>query len=70
MHVEEAYVTWHFSNILISFGVEVAQISDFLLHAKIVPLLKACFNLNLAHSTLGKKDIALIFLLLTNHGFF
>ena len=37
-HVEEARVTWHFSIILISLRVEVAQISDFLLHAKILPL--------------------------------
>ena len=33
MHVEEAYPTWHFSIILISLKVEVAQISDFLVHA-------------------------------------
>ena len=45
MHVEEAYATWHFSIILISLGVEVAQISDFLVHAKILPLRKALFNL-------------------------
>ena len=38
MHVEEAYATWHFSIILISLRVEVAQISDFLVHAKILPL--------------------------------
>ena len=37
MHVEEAYATWHFSIILISLRVGVAQISDFLLHAKIFP---------------------------------
>ena len=61
MHVEEACDTWHFSIILISLRVEVAQISDFLLHAKILPLWEAFFNLNLPHSTLGKKDIALIF---------
>ena len=61
MHVEEACATWHFSIILISFRVVEAQISDFLLHAKILPLRKACFDLNLSHSTLGKKDIALIF---------
>ena len=70
MHVEEAYATWHFSIILISLRVEVAQISDFLVHAKIVPLRKACFNLTLPHSTLGKKDIALIFLYLTSDGLF
>ena len=57
---EKACATWHFSIILISLRVEVALISDFLLHAKILPLYKACFNLNLPHSTLGKKDIALI----------
>ena len=62
MHVEEAFATWHFSIILISLRVEVAQISDFLLLAKILPLGKAFFNLNLPHSTLGKKDMALIFL--------
>ena len=61
MHVEEAYATWHFSIILISLRVEVAQISDFLVHAKILPLWKAFVNLNLPHSTLGKEDIALIF---------
>ena len=59
MHVEEAYATWHFSIILISLRVEVRQISDYLLHAKILPLLKACFSINLPHSTLGKKYIAL-----------
>ena len=38
MHVEEACATWHVSNILISLRVEVAQISDFLVHAKILPV--------------------------------
>ena len=38
MHVEEDYATWHFSTILISLRVEVAQILDFLVHAKILPL--------------------------------
>ena len=38
MHVEEACATWNFSIILISLRVEVAQISDFLLQAKILPL--------------------------------
>ena len=61
MHVEEAYATWHFIIIFISLSVEVAQISDFLVHAKILSLGKAIFNLNLPHSTLGYKDIALIF---------
>ena len=61
MHVEEAYATRHFSIILISLRVEVAQISDFLVHAKILSFWKAFINLNLPHSTLGKKDIALIF---------
>ena len=61
MHVEEAYATWYFSIILISLRVEVEQVSDFLVLAKILPLWKAFFNLNLPHSTLGKKDIALIF---------
>ena len=70
MHVEEAYATWHFSIILIDLRVEVAQISDFLVHAKILPLWKAFFNLNLPRSTLGKKDRALIFWYLTSHGLF
>ena len=70
MHVEEACVTWHFSIILISLKVEVAQISESLVHAKILPLRKACFNLNLPHSILDKKDIALIFLYQTNHCLF
>ena len=48
----------------------MAQISDFLVHAKILPLQKACFNLNLSHSTLGKKDIAFIVLYLTSHDSF
>ena len=61
MHAEEAFATWHFGIILISLRVEVALITDFLVHAKILPLCKAVFNLNLPHSTLGKKDIALIF---------
>ena len=38
MHVEMAYATWHFSIILISLRVEEVQISDFLVHAKILPL--------------------------------
>ena len=38
MHVEEAYAPLHFKIILISLRVEMAQISDFLLHAKILPL--------------------------------
>ena len=64
MHVEEAYATGHFRISLISLRVEFAQISDFFGHAKILPLCKAFFNLNLPHSTLGKKDIALILLYL------
>ena len=36
--MEEAYVIWHFSIVLISLIVEVAQISDFLVHAKIFRL--------------------------------
>ena len=35
MHVEEAFATWHFSIILISLKVEVALMTDFLVHAKI-----------------------------------
>ena len=61
MHVEEAFATWHFSIILISLRVDVALIIDFLVHAKILLFWKAFFNLNLPHSTLGKKDIALFF---------
>ena len=38
MHVEEVYATRHFSIILISLRVEVAQISDFLVHAKLLLL--------------------------------
>ena len=38
MHVEEPYATWHFSIILISLRVEVTQILDFLVHAKILSL--------------------------------
>ena len=37
MHVEEAYATWHLSIILISLRVEVAQTSDLLVQAKILP---------------------------------
>ena len=59
--MEEAYATWHFSIVLIRLRVEVTQISDLLVHAKILPLWKAFFNLNLAHFTQGKKDIALVF---------
>ena len=71
MHMDKAYATWHFSIILISLRVEMAQISDFLVHAKILPLGKALFNLNLPHSTLGKKDIALYFFISHfNHGLF
>ena len=70
MHVEEAYATWHFSIILGTVRAEVAQILDFLIHAKILPLRKAFFYLTLPHSTLGKKDIALIYLYLPSHGLF
>ena len=56
MHVEEAYASLYFSIISISLRVEMAQISDLLVHAKILPLGKAFFNLNLPHSTLGKKN--------------
>ena len=38
MLVEEAFATWHFSIILISLRVEVTLITDFLVHAKILPL--------------------------------
>ena len=36
MRVEKTYTTWHFSIILISLRVKVAQISDFLVYAKIL----------------------------------
>ena len=32
------YATWYFSIILISFRVEVAQYSEFLVQAKILPI--------------------------------
>ena len=70
MHVEEVYATWHFSIILISLRVEVGQFSDFLAHAKIFSLGKAFFNLDLLHSTLRKKNIALIFLYLNSYDVF
>ena len=62
MHVEESYATRHFSIILISLRAEVAQISNFLVHAKFLPLYKVFFDLNLPHSTLGKKDVGLTLL--------
>ena len=70
MREEKAFATWHFSIILVSLRKEVAQISDILEQAKILPLCKAFFNLNLPISTLCKKDIAIIFLYLTTHGLF
>ena len=36
--MEEAYATWHFSIVLIRLRVEVTQISDLLVHTKILPL--------------------------------
>ena len=60
---EEAFATWHFSIVLISLRVEVAGFFRFLVYAIILPLSKALFNLNLAHSILGKKDIARSFLI-------
>ena len=68
MHVEKDSVTWHFNIILISLKVKMAQISDFLIRGKILPLLKVFFTIYLAQSTPGKKDIVLIFLYLTSHG--
>ena len=70
MHVEEAYATWDFSIVLISMRVEVVQILDFLVLAKILQLCKAFFTLNLLNSTLGKKDIALMLIYLTSHVLF
>ena len=40
MHVKEAYATWHFSIILIRLRVKAAQITDFLVHTKILPFEK------------------------------
>ena len=55
MRVEEAWDTLHFSFILISLRVEVAQFSGFVVHSKILPLWKAFFDLNLLHSPLARK---------------
>ena len=38
MHEVEAYATGHFNIILISLRLEVAQISDLFVDAKILPL--------------------------------
>ena len=62
MHLKEANATWRFSIVLMSLRIEVVQISDFLLHAKILPLGNAFFDLNLPHSTLDEKDIALFYI--------
>ena len=43
MHVEEAFAIWHFSTILISLRVEVALITDFLLHELNLAALKSFF---------------------------
>ena len=67
MHVDDTYATWHFSTILISLRVEVAQISDFLVHTKIMSLLKAFFPFKFTTLYTGQKDIALIFLYLSSH---
>ena len=53
--MEEAYATWHFNIILISLRVEVAQISDFKNMLKSCRFEELFLNLNLPHSTLGKK---------------
>ena len=51
-----------FSIILISWRVEVAQIKIYnTVYAKISPIWKAFFTLTLLLSTLGKKDLDLIF---------
>ena len=55
MLVEEAYATWHCSIILISFRVEVAQISDFLVHAKILAALKRFFQLKFTTLYIGQE---------------
>ena len=55
MHVEEACATWHFSIILISLRVEVAQILDFLVHAKILPLSKTFFQLKFTTLYTGQE---------------
>ena len=59
--------TWHFSIILISLRVEVAQISDFLVHAKILPLWKPFFNLSLPQ---WQERHSSYFLFLTSHDLF
>ena len=70
MHVEEAYATWHFSTILISLRVEVAQISDFLVRAKILPLRKAFFQLKFTTLYTGQERHSSFCLYLTSHGLF
>ena len=61
----------NFRIILISLRVEVAQISDFLVHAKTFPLWKAFFNVNLYHPLhWARKTLLLFFLYLTSHGLF
>ena len=62
MHVEEAYATWHFSIILISLRVEVAQISDFLLHAKNYAALKSFFQLKFTTLYTGQERLNSYFL--------
>ena len=55
MHVEEAYATWHFSIILIRLRVEVAQISNFLVHAKKTAALKSFFQLKFTTLDTGQE---------------
>ena len=55
MLVEEAYATWQFSIILISLIVEVGQILNFLVHAKILPALKSFFQLKFATLYTGQE---------------
>ena len=54
MHEEEAYATWHFSIILISLRVEVAQISDFLVRANLAAL-KSFFQLKFTTLYTGQE---------------
>ena len=53
MTVEEAYASWHFSIILISLRVEVAQISDFL-HVDLAAL-KSFFQLKFTTLYTGQE---------------
>ena len=68
MHVEEDYAPWHFSIILTSLRIEVAQISDFLVQAKILAVLKSFFQLKSTTLCTGQKRYSSYFLYLISHG--